>query len=241
MSIFLDMRTEDCLRRRGIAIIREWINKRFICLELLNQCSGNAETLVREIIGLERKPLTLNNTHYSYFKELWRLSLIKWDSDELKQLRARASNGRDANGPFQQYHSVASETNTALVLRQKSNANVPAQRGQQVIPSDSEFGQELDIMADILAYFEISVIRTIDHVIMTIEEKVVGKIAVEIENNLTTGLRLEGKDGNHFARKWGTDSAETMAHHKELFETRDKLGSVLNELESLRIGAWNVV
>lgn len=183
---------------------------------------------------MERRPLTLSDNQYEYIKDIWRHDLSRWYRSELEQRQAGTPNSR-AGGPRQAIRGTGSETSTALIRRQRSDTYALPQ-GQQNVPIDQQFSKELEIMAGVLAYFEISVIRIIDHVAMAIREKLVERISAEIDNNIAAKLGLEGEDGEGFALRWGFDSEETLEHRRELYEIRNKLSVVMKELRSLSNG-----
>jgi hypothetical protein len=112
-------------------------------------------------------------------------------------------------------------------------ASRSVQGRQQTAYRGLQFTRELEIMAGVLAYFEISVIRTSDHVAMTIRGKLVKKLVTEIEDNLSTEIELQGEDGEYFALRYEVDTSETQERRAQLLERRDILNQAMKKLNKV--------
>jgi hypothetical protein len=185
---------------------------------------------MKELCSLERKPFTLNDTHYEYIKGCWRARLSKWYEAQGVQRQGIP------NGMFQEAAPRTAAPTTALIPRPPVGAVRFANGGQQIAHREGYFSPELEIMAGILAYFEISIIRTSDHVTMAIEEKLVQKMATEIKKNLVARLGLQGEEGKYFAQRYGTDSDATMERRDQLIKRRDLLSKAMEELKEVERG-----
>jgi hypothetical protein len=184
--------------------------------------------LIKDLCSLERKPFTCNNTYYDHIKGCWRDELSRWYENENIQLQAAVPNIRGARPRFpdvQEAGPAMATTGSALIRRQPSGGIGLVQGGQL-----RQFNEELEIMAGVLAYFEISAIRMIDHTVMTIREKLVENFATELESSLATGLGLEGKEGEYFAEIYGVDTEEHTRRYAELADRSAMLSNVLDEL-----------
>jgi len=228
--------TTDCPRRRGEALIKEErADDSRICLELLDEYSANAETWIKELCNLERRPFTLNDTHYEYIKESWRQELTSCYETEVARHQV-IHNVRGVRERFQEVQAAArpaAATTTALIVKRPPGDVRLVEGDQQAVHGGLHFSQELEVFAGVLAYFEISIIRTIDYVTMAIREKLVQKMAAEVENNLLDRLGLQGEDGEYFTLRYGLDTAEIMERRCKMFERRDMLSKGMKELKKV--------
>ena len=179
---------------------------------------------------MEKEPLTLNDIHYEYIKDCWHRELSEWYETEVMQ-RQVAYNVPGIRERFQEIQPYATRT-TVLNLR-PSGASRSTQGRQQAAHRGPQFTRELEIMAGVLAYFEISVIRTSDHVAMMIRDKLVKTVVTEIEDNLSTEIGLHGEDGDYFALRYGVDTVEIQERRAQLLERRDMLSRAVKELNKV--------
>jgi len=192
--------------------------------------------LIKDLCSLERKPFTYNDTHYDYIKNSWRGEVSRWYENENVQHQVAVPNVRGAGPVFpdvQEAGPTMATTGSALIRRQAPRGIRLAEGGPLFVPANSQLSEELEIMAGVLAYFEISVIRMIDHTVMSIREKLVNNFATALESYLATGIGLEGKDGEFLAGRYAVDTIEHQRRHAELAERSKMLSNAKEELRKV--------
>ena len=115
-------------------------------------------------------------------------------------------------------HSISSKgvgEDVLLSLLAAQGYHVSSAKHLARLHDPDEFDAELDVMARVLAYFEISSRRIVDVMPMIFESALVCNFADELQKTMTSDLKLIGEFGFENCRIYGKDEPDIQVKRQE--------------------------
>ncbi|KDQ21795.1 hypothetical protein BOTBODRAFT_26210 [Botryobasidium botryosum FD-172 SS1] len=211
----------------------------------LRQSQGLAH--LKKVLRVESRPIyTQNHRYYQTAREKWLIRYKEAKStppvfrvveplekdymsdDELAYPNAGAPHWHKQ--PV--VEESASETPMEVALRHLSIAGYRLSESNlraKLIPTD-EFEEELIVMADVRAYFQVAYRRISDSVPLAIEHQFVREVADGMSSNLLRNLRLSGPDSKAHCAKLLDEDQTTVRRRRELEAKLQRLEQAQIEL-----------
>ncbi|KDQ58274.1 hypothetical protein JAAARDRAFT_206926 [Jaapia argillacea MUCL 33604] len=145
----------------------------------LSNCKGQAFQSLHDALGLEEHPIFTQNTHYL-------------ESTRLKWL-AHYKNVKNSPSQYTRWDNAMESPDDEYNAYADYAEPTPAPRAIKVIPPET-FTPELQVMAEVRAYFQVSYKRVIDHIPLTIERSLNRTIADSLQASVIRDIGIGSAD-----------------------------------------------
>jgi hypothetical protein len=185
------------------------------------------------------RPFMINNTIYDGAKE-------EFLTDFAHSRSEAGGGGKSAKldpsvvvpGPFVPSNTLVkgmSDEEILLTLLSKRGYHLSSVKQLARLHGPDDYQTELTVISQVLAYFQVSSNRFTDVMPMIFETVFVRDFADELKNNLTSGLKLIGKDGYANCARFAKEEPEVQENRGRLERQRgilcDALKVVSNNLK----------
>ncbi|KAI0698694.1 P-loop containing nucleoside triphosphate hydrolase protein [Earliella scabrosa] len=187
-------------------------------MEQLHRHSQRATAHVKTILKLESAPPFTQNTHYFADKRDQQLAQYK-----RARPKANSSNFNFSSG------ATAGTVPEALAALARLGFTVKEEDLGKLNPPD-EFQEELEVMAEVRAYFQVAYKRVIDYVPLSIDSYFLYAFAEGLQEVLFAKLELGAPSADKKCAAYIAEEPGIVALRSEVFTKKRRLESVQNAL-----------
>ncbi|OSD00790.1 hypothetical protein PYCCODRAFT_1393152 [Trametes coccinea BRFM310] len=218
-------------------------------MELMSRCSGETATQLKLVLKLECAAPFTQNTHYFADKRDKQFARYKQTREKKTNIGSSAQpayhdyeeDDEDEGAPTGEFSFAAPRPTTMLNEKEKASMrNALAELvklGYQVSEEDlgklnkpDEYEEELEVMAEVRAYFQVSYKRIIDYVPLSIDLHLLYALAENLQGVLIEKLGLGSAKADARCAAYIAEDPHVVALRTELMAKKAKLESVQRAL-----------
>jgi hypothetical protein len=214
-NILADSKAQACIWRFGKLHRPTGAKTSSVVSEVLDETAAKTRQEIRHYCGMENhRPFTMNKEEYITAKEenVTKLALLRHSKAQLPCTKGTPFYLEDIRGSSHQFS--ATEDNLLAVL---SAYGIHLSSAKELVRIYvDEYQAELDVIAHVVAYFDISSKRLIDDIPKIFEKRFAHGFGQELKKVLTTKLNLIGDPGLDTCSRYIRDEPEVQEKRRQL-------------------------
>ncbi|KLO12399.1 hypothetical protein SCHPADRAFT_941237 [Schizopora paradoxa] len=225
-------------------------------MELLSRQEASSAVAVEMALKLEKDPLFTQNTHYlESCREKWlsHYKSVRNNQDQFLSTRQvpapqyetgeveTAEEGYEGPrvvhpfAPRQRSLTITAAERALSALAELGYRNLSEKDLARLHKAPDNFQEELMVMADVRAYFQVAYKRIIDHIPLTIEHSLNKGLAKSMKTSLLQQLDLDSSEASKRLKDLLDEDPNVKTRREQLETRRRRLEQVLLELQKVGV------
>lgn len=229
-SILTDFKLQDSTWKSGklTPLLRLIVST--VVHEVLEEASAHAREEIRQYCGMENhRPLTLNKEEYAKTKDenVTEFSIKRNGPDSLPKTNGALFILEDIQGRSFQFRATEE-----ILLKVLSAYGIHLSSAKELVRIHVDVYQaELDVIAHVIAYFDIASKHLIDTMPKIFEKRFANQFGQKLADVLTTRLNLIGDGGLQTCSRYSRDEPHIQERRRELTRKQKILTKALKTVE----------
>ncbi|EIN04160.1 hypothetical protein PUNSTDRAFT_138885 [Punctularia strigosozonata HHB-11173 SS5] len=225
--------------------LRDWMS---VAVDrLIGECREAAIQVVLSLLKLEHSPLYTQNDYYiEDARQKWLAHFHEVRKDRhlytrrAAPARAKPGNPYDTDDTDEDEDEVvgmryeSSDQSALMALAKRGYEGLKTNDLKRLHPQD-DFGNELIVMADVRAYFQVAYKRVIDYVPLAIEHALNQAFAESLQDQLFAALDFSSADALDRFKELLSENPIVAAKRRELEDKRGRLAEIQRKLSEFKV------